>query len=100
VSEARVAVGSVGGAAVLTPGVAEAVRGQDPAAIDADVLRAVGVAAAQAAEPVSDGNGSDDWKAALVTALVGRALSEAAAGAARRSAGHHSAGHHSAGGRR
>jgi carbon-monoxide dehydrogenase medium subunit len=87
VSDARVAVGSVGGAPVLAPGVAEAVRGQDPGAIDADVLRAVGVAAAEAAEPVSDGNGSADYKAALVATLAGRALREAAARAARRDEG-------------
>ena len=47
------------------------------------VLAAAGAAAARAAEPESDANGSADYKAHLVRVLVGRALREAIAGTRR-----------------
>jgi carbon-monoxide dehydrogenase medium subunit len=49
--------------------------------LDPDVLRAAGEAAADAAEPDDDANGSADYKANLVAVLVGRALRDAVAGA-------------------
>lgn len=78
IADARVAVGSVGIVPVAVPGVAGAMAGQHPQAIDADVLANLGVAGAEASEPVSDSNGSDEYKHALVQTLVGRALREAA----------------------
>jgi carbon-monoxide dehydrogenase medium subunit len=87
ISDGRVAVGSVGIVPVLIEGTATALAGQDPRSLDPDVLLSLGRSAADAAEPVSDSNGSDDYKAALVATLVGRAITEAAEKAvARRSA--------------
>lgn len=86
VSDARAAVGSVGVLPVMAPGT-DALIGQPASAIDADVLTHIGHAGAAAAEPVSDSNGSDDYKAALVQTLVARATREAAARAASRSTG-------------
>ena len=83
--DARLAVGSVGVMPVLVPGVADALAGTDPAAIDGTLLASIGEAAARAAEPVSDSNGGDDYKAALVRILVGRAIVEAAERAVHRS---------------
>jgi carbon-monoxide dehydrogenase medium subunit len=77
VSEARLAAGSVGIVPVAVAGVSEAIAGQEASAIDLAVLGQIGRAAADAAEPVSDSNGSEDYKHALVTTLVGRALTEA-----------------------
>lgn len=82
VAAARVAVGSVGIMPVLVPDASEALAGAEPGAIDRAVLTALGEAGAAAAEPVSDANGSDDYKAALVRVLVGRAVVDAAARAA------------------
>ncbi|MFV2062191.1 MAG: xanthine dehydrogenase family protein subunit M [Chloroflexota bacterium] len=82
IAEARVAVGSVGVVPVLVPGVADALVGQPVGAIDADALTTVGHTAADASEPVTDSNGSDEYKHALVQTLVGRAVNEAAARAA------------------
>ena len=82
VTDARVAVGSVGVMPVLVAQASAALRGADPAAIDVEVLATVGDAGATISEPVSDANGSDDYKAALVRTLVGRALVDAAARAA------------------
>ena len=78
IADARVAVGSVGIVPVLMEGVSAALAGQDPDAIDADVLASLGAAGADASEPVSDSNGSDEYKHALVRTLIGRALTEAA----------------------
>jgi carbon-monoxide dehydrogenase medium subunit len=78
VSEARVAVGSVGAVPVVVPGAEEALGGQPALDIDRGVLAALGEAGATAAEPVTDSNGSDDYKHALVRTLIGRALDEAA----------------------
>jgi carbon-monoxide dehydrogenase medium subunit len=82
VEDARVAVGSVGIMPGLVPGAGTSLRGADPVALEHDLLASVGAAGAVAAEPVTDANGSDDYKAALVQALVGRALTDAAARAA------------------
>jgi carbon-monoxide dehydrogenase medium subunit len=84
VSQARVAVGSVGAVPVVVPGADEALGGQPALAIDPDVLQALGEAGATAAEPVTDSNGSDDYKHALVRTLIGRALNEAARRASER----------------
>ena len=84
IADARVAVGSVGVRPVLVPNVSEELAGQASDGIDGEALGALGRAAAEASEPVSDANGSDDYKAALVATLVGRALREAATRAGRR----------------
>lgn len=81
VSQARVAVGSVGVVPVLVPGV-DALVGQSATALDVALLAELGRAGAEASEPVSDSNGSDDYKGALVQTLVARALNDAAARAA------------------
>lgn len=78
IADVRVAVGSVGAQPVRVPGVAEVLAGQVADAIDVDALALLGTAAAAAAEPVGDANGSADYKQALVRALVPRAISEAA----------------------
>lgn len=82
VADARVAVGSVGVMPVLVAGADSALAGADPGGIDRDVLVALGETGATVAEPVSDANGSDDYKAALVQTLIGRAVADAAARAA------------------
>lgn len=78
ISDARVAVGSVGIVPILVADAAGALRGQDPRAIADDVLARLARAGADAAEPVTDSNGSDDYKHALVRTLIGRAVREAA----------------------
>lgn len=83
VSDARVAVGSVGVMPVLVPDAAAMLRGAVPTAIDREGLGAVGAAGAVAAAPVGDANGSEDYKAALVRTLIGRALEDAARRAGR-----------------
>ena len=82
VLDARVAVGAVGGTPVLVPGLRDALHAQRARAIDGSVLRSLGAAGADASEPVSDANGSADYKHALVATLIGRALTEASARAA------------------
>ena len=84
IRDARLAVGSVGVVPVTVPGVAEAIAGQAARAIDRGLLAAIGSSGATAAEPVTDSNGGDDYKHALVTVLVGRALNDAAARAVSR----------------
>ena len=79
IADGRVAVGSVGVVPVVVPGVAEALAGQAATTIDDAPLRALGAAGADASEPVSDSNGSDDYKRALVATLVDRAVRHAAA---------------------
>lgn len=73
---ARVAVGSVGVVPVLAPSADELV-GQPAESLDAALLDAIGRAGAEASEPVTDSNGSDDYKLALVQTLIGRAVIEA-----------------------
>jgi len=84
VHDARLAVGSVGERPVLVPGTADACRGQDASALSDDAVAALGNEAVEAAQPVGDGNGAADYKAALVRTLASRALREAAARAASR----------------
>lgn len=86
VSDARIAVGSVGVVPVLVPG-SDALVGQDATALDTTVLDELGRAGAEAAEPGSDANGSEEYKAALVQTLVARAAAEAAGRAATREQG-------------
>jgi len=86
VSDVRIAVGSVGVVPVSVPGT-DALVGQPATALDETTLREIGRAGAETAEPVSDSNGSDDYKGALVQTLVVRAAIEAARSAAARSAG-------------
>jgi carbon-monoxide dehydrogenase medium subunit len=85
--EAVAAVGSVGVMPVLVPGARDLLAGQQALAIRPDVLAALGRVAADASEPVSDVNGSADYKRALVAALMGRVVGQAAERAAVRSAG-------------
>jgi carbon-monoxide dehydrogenase medium subunit len=82
VADARLAAGSVGVVPVAPPGAAADLIGQPATDIDAVALRAAGVALADASEPVSDGNGADDYKHALVVELTARAVRDAAASAA------------------
>jgi carbon-monoxide dehydrogenase medium subunit len=83
ISDARLAVGSVGIVPVEVAG-AEALAGQPIDAIDEGLLAQIGRTGADAAEPVTDSNGSDEYKHSLVRTLVGRALGEAAGRAATR----------------
>ena len=78
VGAARLAVGSVGPKPVLTKGLDQIVGGQSAGDLDLEVLEAVGAAAAVAAGPEADSNGSIDYKTALVGTLARRTLVEAA----------------------
>jgi carbon-monoxide dehydrogenase medium subunit len=84
ISGARVAVGSVGIVPVMVPDT-DAIIGQAATAIDPAVLARIGRGGADASEPVTDSNGSDEYKHSLVQTLVGRAIGEAAGRAATRS---------------
>lgn len=86
VADARVAVGSVGIVPVLVPDAGAAMRGQDPEDLDDGVLAMLAATGADASEPVSDSNGSDEYKHALVQTLIGRAIRQTADKAAQRSA--------------
>ena len=86
ISEMRAAVGSVGVVPVVVPGT-DAIIGQPVGAIDAGVLAEIGQVGADASEPVSDSNGSSDYKHSLVQTLIGRAVNEAAELAAARVTG-------------
>ncbi|MGH2859363.1 MAG: FAD binding domain-containing protein [Solirubrobacteraceae bacterium] len=82
VSEARIAVGSVGVAAQRLTA-AEAVLGAADASAPSDEqLAACAEEAAAQAEPVADANGSVRYKRQLVRVLVGRCAREAIAAAA------------------
>ncbi len=74
ISEARIAVGSVGVRAVRVPDGEAALLDQDAAFLDRDALVIAGRAAAEASDPVADSNGSADYKRHLVGVLVGRAV--------------------------
>jgi carbon-monoxide dehydrogenase medium subunit len=77
VSEARIAVGSVGARAVRAAEAERVLAGVPP---DAAVPLATAAAlAAEAAQPVDDANGSADYKANLVRVLVERCFREALA---------------------
>ncbi|MBF6606539.1 MAG: xanthine dehydrogenase family protein subunit M [Chloroflexi bacterium] len=76
--ETRIAVGSVGVMPVRA-GDAESLLSGTPAAdLPPSVLEAAGRAAAEAADPMTDANGSATYKRDLVRVLVGRCVREAA----------------------
>ncbi|CAN5463265.1 xanthine dehydrogenase family protein subunit M [soil metagenome] len=77
IRDARVSVGSVGIVPVVVPDAAEALSGRPVDALEATTLAALGQEGAAAAEPVSDSNGSEDYKRALVSVLIQRAIREA-----------------------
>jgi carbon-monoxide dehydrogenase medium subunit len=74
VAEARIAVGSVGIKPVRVPIGESLLLGADAANIDPVTLDAAGRAAAEVADPVTDANGSPDYKQDLVRVLVGRCV--------------------------
>lgn len=86
IGDVRIAVGSVGAVPVVVPG-ADAIVGQPAGAIDEGILTEIGRIGADAAEPVTDSNGSDEYKHSLVGTLIGRAVTEAAGRAASRTSG-------------
>jgi carbon-monoxide dehydrogenase medium subunit len=75
VTEARVAVGSVGVVPVRVPAAESSLLGRP----DEGALAAAGDAAAEASAPVDDANGSVEYKRQLVRVLVKRAFAEARA---------------------
>jgi aerobic carbon-monoxide dehydrogenase medium subunit len=77
VQDARVAIGSVGVRPARAPEAERLLAGLDPARPDAAALAEAGTAAAEAANPVEDANGSVEYKANLVAVLVRRALERA-----------------------
>jgi carbon-monoxide dehydrogenase medium subunit len=80
IAEARIAVGSVGPRHVRAAAAEAALVGMSVDDPDAVALRAAGEAAAIAAEPDTDANGSAGYKADLVAVLVGRAVRQALSG--------------------
>lgn len=84
VADARVAAGSVGVVPVAPSVAGEALVGQPADAIEPGAIAAMGRLLADAAEPVTDSNGADDYKHALVVELAGRCVREAAARAGSR----------------
>ena len=62
IAEARISVGSVGIVPVRVPAAEALLAGADAAALDADLLADAGSAAADAADPVEDANGSAAYK--------------------------------------
>ena len=79
VTEARVAVGSVGVAPVRAAAAEATLLGLEASDPEAAGLAAAGDAAADASDPVTDANGSADYKRHLVAVLVGRAVRAAIA---------------------
>ena len=79
ITEARIAVGSVGPRAVRAPEAERLVARLPVADPDPVVLRAAGAAAAAVADPDTDSNGSAEYKADLAAVLVGRAIRDALA---------------------
>jgi carbon-monoxide dehydrogenase medium subunit len=77
IAEARVAIGSVGLQPVRAADAERLLVGLRADDLDPAVLRAAGEAAAVAAEPDDDANGSAEYKANLVAVLVGRAFRQA-----------------------
>jgi carbon-monoxide dehydrogenase medium subunit len=84
IDDVRVAAGSVGIVPVCPVGAGRALIGQPADAIDTDALDAISTTLADAAEPVTDANGADDYKHALVVELAGRCVREAVARASAR----------------
>jgi aerobic carbon-monoxide dehydrogenase medium subunit len=81
ISEARIAVGSVGVISVRVPAGEALLDGLDAADPDPAALTVAGGLAADASEPVADPNGSAEYKHHLVSVLVGRAMRAAIADA-------------------
>jgi carbon-monoxide dehydrogenase medium subunit len=79
IEEARVAVGSVGVMPVRATASEAMLVGLDAGHADATALAAAGESAAEASEPVTDANGSAEYKRHLVAVLVGRAVRAAIA---------------------
>ncbi len=86
ITEARVAVGSVGVRPIRVPAGEELLAGVHVASPDPAVLVAAGERAADASDPVTDANGSADYKSHLVGVLVGRAVRTAIEDATRHGA--------------
>ena len=82
ITEARVAVGSVGVRPVRVVDAGSHAIGQPASLPDEAALALCGQIAADASEPVTDANGSDDYKHHLVQVMVGRCIREAATRAA------------------
>jgi len=78
ITEARLAVGSVGIVPTLVSGLDPYLVGLDAAAPDGDALDAAAAVAAVAAGPVEDENGSEQYKQQLVRVLSTRSLRHAA----------------------
>ncbi len=79
IEEARVAVGSVGVMPVRATASEAMLVGLDAWHPHAAALAAAGESAAEASEPVTDANGSAEYKRHLVAVLVGRAVRAAVA---------------------
>jgi carbon-monoxide dehydrogenase medium subunit len=76
VSEARVAVGSIGVTAQRLPSTEESLRGVEAVSPNPEAASAVAETAAQEAEPVEDSNGSVEYKRQLVRVLMTRCVRE------------------------
>jgi aerobic carbon-monoxide dehydrogenase medium subunit len=74
VTDARVAVGSVGARPMRPAQAEQLLEGAEAGSLD---LAAIGDAAAEAVDPVADLNGTTDYKRQLVRVLVARTLAEA-----------------------
>lgn len=79
ITEARVAVGSVGPRSVRCAGAEGLIMGMPVDDLDPVILRQAGESAATDADPDTDSNGSAEYKADLVAVLVGRAVRDASA---------------------
>jgi CO/xanthine dehydrogenase FAD-binding subunit len=77
VAETRLAVGSVGVAPVRLPAAEELLVGADAGEPEDEQLLQFAHAAADAAQPVADANGSVEYKRQLVRVLAGRCAREA-----------------------
>jgi aerobic carbon-monoxide dehydrogenase medium subunit len=76
VTEARIAVGSIGAVPLRVPEAEAALLGVD-VDVDGSVLVEVGKAAADSSAPIADANGSVEYKRNLVQVFVGRCCREA-----------------------
>ena len=79
VTEARVAVGSVGARPVRAPAAEQVLIGASAEEIGTGLLAEAGERAAEAAAPVDDATGSAEYKAQLVRVLVERTFRKAVA---------------------
>jgi len=83
ITEARIAIGSVGIRAVRARDAEPRLIGLDAVAPDGEAVGAAAEAAVVASEPVTDANGSAEYKQQLVRVLVARCVRQAADEAAR-----------------